>query len=95
MKLDILSYLKRTIEIKIVFEDVSHETNRRSEVWKSFLLDKENNQAKCKECLNKNINKIFSIKNGNTKTLLDHLRREHTEKNEKPTKSKKNFFENL
>ena len=76
------------------FEDVSNEPHRRSEVWKSFLLDRENNQAKCKKCLEeRGYNKIFNIKNSNTKSLLDHLKRSHSENNANSIQAKTNIFE--
>ena len=37
----------------MVFQNVSQDSNRRSEVWKSFLLDKEKLLAKCKLCYEK------------------------------------------
>ena len=37
----------------MVFQDVSQDSNRRSEVWKSFLLDKEKLLAKIKLCYEK------------------------------------------
>ena len=74
------------------FDDVSHI--RRSEVWKSFLLDREKEQAQCKKCLaEKNLQKVFNIKNMNTKSLLNQLERAHSEKTKKPINSMKTLFD--
>ena len=75
----------------MVFEDISNY--RKSEAWKYFWLDRSKEQAKCMKCLEeKNITKIFKVNNGNTKTLLDHLKRAHTEEDEMSIQAKKNFF---
>ena len=54
----------------MVFEDVSHE--RRSEIWKSFWLDKQESKSRCEICFKKDITTIYNIKKGNTKTMSDH-----------------------
>ena len=68
--------------------DVSAE--RRSKVWKNFLLNKEDSTAKCKICEAKNVIKILKVTNANTKSLLDHLDHVHG-----PPKNVKTGKENI
>ena len=58
-----------------MFVDVSDE--RRSVVWKHFLLDTKSNVAKCKLCEAKNVKKLLSCKNGSTNSLFYHIKHVH------------------
>ena len=74
----------------MVFEDVSHE--RRSEIWKSFWLDKKELKSRCELCFKKDINIIYNIKKGNTKTMADHLKRAHDPENPTSLQRKRSHF---
>ena len=75
-----------------MFVDVSAE--RRSKVWKDFLLDKEESVAKCKICDANKIIKILRVTNGNTKSLLEHLEHVHGPSNPKNVKTGKGNIDN-
>ena len=62
------------------FEDVSQETNRKSEVWKYFHLDKKKEVGKCLTCFDKHkILKIFKAPKGSTKSMSNHYERFHNQ----------------
>ena len=61
----------------MVFQNVSQDSNRRSEVWKSFLLDKEKLLAKCELCYEKvGTEKIMQV-TGQNATCSVHPRHPH------------------
>ena len=55
----------------MTYVDVSKETGRRSNAWKHFLLNKDNEKAKCKIS---GCEKILDAKGGSTRGLLQHLK---------------------
>ena len=52
----------------MAFENVANE--KRSEVWKSFWLNKAENKTRCQICFEKGRNTIYNVQKGNTKTIV-------------------------
>ena len=55
-----------------LFEYVDVSNERKSEVWKSFLLNKEEEKARCIIC-----NATLKVSGFSTGTLVSHLRSKH------------------